>query len=124
LYWQRKDEKSWQVQIAESVRDGKSIRQKIVRDIGTAFSEKEFVPIPVCVTSPMPSLSTVFIDSRQRDSYGSIDEMRHRLRRLEASKIIDTPTQNRYVISSATDKGQLEIYAAFDLERGTTPYKI
>jgi len=54
----------------------------------------------------------------------SIDEMRHRLRRVEASKIIDTPTQNRYVIPSATDKSQLEIYAAFDLERGTTPYKI
>ena len=54
----------------------------------------------------------------------SIDEMRHRLRRVQASKIIDKPTQNRYVIPSATDKSQLEIYAALDLERSSTPYKI
>jgi tRNA G37 N-methylase Trm5 len=37
----KKDEKRWQVQIVESVRDGKSVRQKIVRNIGTAYSEKE-----------------------------------------------------------------------------------
>jgi isopentenyldiphosphate isomerase len=37
----KKDEKRWQVQIVESVRVGKSIRQKIVRNIGTAYSEKE-----------------------------------------------------------------------------------
>ena len=37
----KKDEKRWQVQIVESVRDGKSVRQKIVRNVGTAYSEKE-----------------------------------------------------------------------------------
>ena len=54
----------------------------------------------------------------------SIDEMRHRLRRVQASKIIDKATNNRYVIPSATDQNQLAIYKAFALERSSTPYKI
>ena len=37
----KKDEKRWQVQIVESVRDGKSVRQKIVRNVRTAYSDKE-----------------------------------------------------------------------------------
>ena len=37
----KKDEKRWQLQIVESVRDSKTVRQKIVRNVGTAYSEKE-----------------------------------------------------------------------------------
>lgn len=37
----KKSENRWQVQVVESVRQGKSIRQKIVRNVGTAYSERE-----------------------------------------------------------------------------------
>lgn len=37
----KKSENRWQVQVVESVRKGKSVRQKIVRNVGTAYSEKE-----------------------------------------------------------------------------------
>lgn len=37
----KKDETKWQVQIVESIRVGDQVRQKRVRNIGTAYSEKE-----------------------------------------------------------------------------------
>ena len=37
----KKTENRWQVQVVESVRQGKSVLQKIVRNVGTAYSEKE-----------------------------------------------------------------------------------
>lgn len=37
----KKDEKRWQLTIVESVRKGKKVSQKTVRNIGTAYSEKE-----------------------------------------------------------------------------------
>ena len=37
----KKDERRWQVQIVESVRAGKSVKQKILRNVGVAHTEKE-----------------------------------------------------------------------------------
>ena len=37
----KKTENRWQVQVVESVCQGKSVRQKVVRNVGTAYSEKE-----------------------------------------------------------------------------------
>jgi len=37
----KKDEKRWQITIVESVRCGKSVKQKTVRNVGTAYNEKE-----------------------------------------------------------------------------------
>lgn len=54
----------------------------------------------------------------------SIDGMRHRLYRVEASKFIDTTTQKRYIIPAVSDKSHLEICAVFELERGTMLNKV
>lgn len=37
----KKTENKWQVQIVESVREGSKVKQKIIRNIGTAFSDAE-----------------------------------------------------------------------------------
>jgi transposase len=37
----KKDEKRWQVQIVESIRKGEKVTQKIVRNVGTAYNQRE-----------------------------------------------------------------------------------
>lgn len=37
----KKDEMRWQITIVESIRTGKTVKQKTVRNVGTAYSEKE-----------------------------------------------------------------------------------
>lgn len=37
----KKDDKRWQISIVESIREGKAVRQKIVRNVGTAYNERE-----------------------------------------------------------------------------------
>jgi transposase len=54
----------------------------------------------------------------------SFEEIRHQLKRVQASTVIDLPTKNRYVIPSALNLEQKIIYQAFGLQRDLTPYKI